>query len=1288
MHDDSRDVRLVLAARLDDESDRELVERFSSLGLPTRTIDGLSVDAVERILTRLLGDRDAIPHSFTESLHGSTGGNPLFLREYIELLATEGAFERRGSSWSLDPDVELRVPSSLEEAAAQRIEPIADDSRAVLEALALAGEPLEAEDLHSLLRSRRGDLDLAETRERLDDHVRDQLLDRSRARYSFAHAALENAVYDSIPEGVRRERHRLHADWLESGERDVDPESLARHLYLSDEPSLARPHLVSSGTRALHAGALRDAANLLKRAIEVSASDEEKLEAHLLHEEVASLRGRREDQRRDLAALGPIADRIGVVAHRREVALREALLLDAIGQKREALERVDAALEGYEEIGPLEARLLSRRGMFLLFLAENEEASKTLDRALEVAESLGDRDLQATCLQLTGSNAYLQGRYDEALGHLERSLFLRRELQDDYRAGSLESNIGLIQFDRGLLSAAEVRFQSSLKCFRRIGVRTGEATNLVNLGLVFTHTGHFERALDYIGQSLEIRRELGSVREIGTDLGNLAEVWIRVGLPERAVPLLDEAIEIAERVENYLSLAINESRRATVDLARGDLDAANARFERSKELVDRVGGSSQRVSVSIALARRHLHSTAPEEALEVAESALALAGMAQMRKAAVECEALRARALLDIGRPADADEASRAAIAALEELPGWLDISQEVWFTHYCVLHALRARGHSDELPDDALRAAHDALTKKSAALQDGEIRRGFLENIPVHGEIERCYRELQEITRQEVVQRERSFYDIAKNLSSILEIDPLLDRLLELAISTTHAEKGLILLRESNGILTTRAAHGMALESVEDAAEICQSVIDDVASGGEPVLATDASSDDRFRARRSIISFQIRTLMCVPLTVRDEVLGAVYVDGRGAESFSGEDLEYLVSFAQLAAIAVDNARLLGKLRTENRNLRREVATRYQFENLVCQSAAMEQLAHVLDKIADTNASVLITGETGTGKSVIARALHFASPRCERPFVTVDCGALPENLLESELFGHKKGAFSGAVFDRVGLIEEAGGGTLFLDEITNTTLDLQAKLLRVLQEGEIRRVGENETRRVDVRIVAATNVSLREAVDEGRFREDLYYRLHVVPIEVPRLRDRREDIPTLAMYFLDRSCERMGKRIDGFTEDAMALLESAPWKGNVRELENTIEKIVILADDTRVDGSFLRSILDTSPRGPVEPSSDSPASDSPEAPPPNTANRIQFGATPGGTASFHDELPSLEEFDARWRESERTYLLELVESAEWNLSAAGRLARVRNRNTLVSRLKKHGIERPRDHPTT
>jgi two-component system response regulator HupR/HoxA len=255
------------------------------------------------------------------------------------------------------------------------------------------------------------------------------------------------------------------------------------------------------------------------------------------------------------------------------------------------------------------------------------------------------------------------------------------------------------------------------------------------------------------------------------------------------------------------------------------------------------------------------------------------------------------------------------------------------------------------------------------------------------------------------------------------------------------------------------------------------------------------------------------------------------------------------------------------RLRAENLYLRREVERRYAFDSLIGSSPAMQRVFEVMEKVASTDATVLISGETGTGKDLVARAIHYAGPRKDARFVAQNCGALPDTLLESELFGHKRGAFTGAHEDKKGLFELAHGGTIFLDEIGETNMSMQVRLLRVLQDGEIRPLGASDVRKVDVRVIAATNRDLRRMVAEGRFREDLYYRLRVVEISIPPLRERREDIPVLAHHFLEHATKRMGRRIKGFTNAAMDRLVACPWNGNVRELENEIERIVALAGD-------------------------------------------------------------------------------------------------------------------------
>jgi transcriptional regulator with PAS, ATPase and Fis domain len=276
----------------------------------------------------------------------------------------------------------------------------------------------------------------------------------------------------------------------------------------------------------------------------------------------------------------------------------------------------------------------------------------------------------------------------------------------------------------------------------------------------------------------------------------------------------------------------------------------------------------------------------------------------------------------------------------------------------------------------------------------------------------------------------------------------------------------------------------------------------------------------------------------------------------------------------------VNKAIEVNALRDENRELKEQLGHRYQFDNIVGRSAIMREVFATITRVAPTRATVLLAGESGVGKDLIARAIHFHSPRRDKPFVKINCTALPENLMESELFGYEKGAFTGAVTSKPGKFEAADTGTVFLDEIGDVPPSIQVKLLRVLQEREIERLGSNKTRHIDVRVLAATNVDLRVALENGTFREDLYYRLNVLPMNIPALRERKEDIPYLAGHFVNKLAQEMVGREVRLTEAAIQKLAAYSWPGNVRELENVIERSIVLSSSSSLDAADIK--LDTS----------------------------------------------------------------------------------------------------------
>jgi Nif-specific regulatory protein len=350
------------------------------------------------------------------------------------------------------------------------------------------------------------------------------------------------------------------------------------------------------------------------------------------------------------------------------------------------------------------------------------------------------------------------------------------------------------------------------------------------------------------------------------------------------------------------------------------------------------------------------------------------------------------------------------------------------------------------------------------------------------------------------------------------------------------------------------------------DDEQISNSIIEEVRKNKAGLLVSDTTTDDA--PAKSIIRLGIRTLMAVPLTVGERVTGVIQADNRGSGGiFTQQDLEAFTVLASQVSLAVENARLISHLRSAEARLEEENKFFKEGElkrtEIKGESQAIHDVLALIEKVRNTRVAVCIEGETGTGKELVARAIHYRSNRRSKLFVTQNCAAIPESILESELFGHVRGAFTSADRDKKGLFALADGGTIFLDEIAETTSAMQAKLLRVLQEGEIRPVGAVRSQNVDVRVISATNRNLEEEVEQGRFREDLYYRLKVFPIRLPPLRERREDIPILARHFLDQYCREAKRGTPTFSPEALALLMAYRWPGNIRELQNEMQRLVI-----------------------------------------------------------------------------------------------------------------------------
>ena len=403
---------------------------------------------------------------------------------------------------------------------------------------------------------------------------------------------------------------------------------------------------------------------------------------------------------------------------------------------------------------------------------------------------------------------------------------------------------------------------------------------------------------------------------------------------------------------------------------------------------------------------------------------------------------------------------------------------------------------------------------------------------------------------------------------SALMEqTDPtaLFEQLLEAIVGLTQAEKGFLIVLQ-RGDYSVAATHNIASTDSSQLG-LSDTIIQKVVSTKEPLVINNALSNTNYSNAQSVVDLKLSSVMCVPLIVRTELLGVIYL---GNDSITGlfteDDLRLLQVWAAQAAGILHTSLLLNELKTDNKALRQALEAQQPSGNMIGSSPPMLRLMKQIGKLAPTELSVLVLGETGTGKELVAKALHEQSPRKDGPFMSINCGAIPENLLESELFGHAKGAFTGAHADKIGKFEAANGGTIFLDEIGEMPMSLQVKLLRVLQERRIERVGELEPRPLDIRVVSATNKDLEEEITHGNFREDLFYRLNEVCFSLPPLRDRGADIYELAKFFTTKYAHQYGLDAKPFTSEAIEAMTAYRWPGNVRQLESRVKKALALSE--------------------------------------------------------------------------------------------------------------------------
>ena len=872
--------------------------------------------------------------------------------------------------------------------------------------------------------------------------------------------------------------------------------------------------------------------------------------------------GRIDEAEARLASAISQARRAGRPDLEAEVLVSLGDLAARCGRSEQAGEHFRAAEIAAARVGDNQTQVAARRGKILALQAAGRivEALAESERYHAVARESSHREAEAEALGLIGDLSAKLGRRSAAFNHYEAAERLRVQLGQSPHAAELHGRAAGLMFERGQIRSAQDRAREAIAQAKRCGSFPAEQVARRVLDRIDVFLGRFEP-----DESTKARSD---------DIPARAERALSIGLSRLAGGRFQDAREV---LQESCFLA----RRARMpDLeSEGLLGLAETYLEVRED---------ERASLALKKIRASRSGTVDEEVL------------ARLRILEAERELAKPDGDLIQAR----DEAEQATRTLDERERG--DIAWRAWAALSKAAQRLGDSNLERQASDEAFRRLDALITALPDQERDRWRQRPRVQQILDQNALAASA----SVTGAKETQAERSSPDesaahaeklerlleINRALNSTLDLPRVLEILVDTALDLTGAERGFVLL-EAEGRSIREVARGRGgADLTGDDREHSRGIARRVMKEGQTLLAHDALTDSRLSKSRSVHAMQIRSVLAVPLRVRTDVVGAMVVDSRHAAGMFGlGDQDLLVRLSDQAGIALANARLVEELRrqadeirTLNEMLEEKVEQqrveilekqsnleiRFRYDSIIGASPPMQKVYKSLDKIAPTDIPVLVGGESGTGKDLIAQVLHYNGPRKKGRFVTVNCAALTDTLLESELFGHRRGAFTGADRDRKGLFDQANGGTLFLDEIGEMPLALQPKLLRALQSGEIRRVGEDTPKHVDVRVIAATNKNLATMVKERGFREDLFYRLDVARIDMAPLRERMEDIGLLVDHFLEIEAERSDSAVRKIEPAALRLFLRYDWPGNVRELQNEVIKLAAFSESriiTEVD---------------------------------------------------------------------------------------------------------------------
>jgi len=1238
----------------------------------------------------------SLPASFYSWVHGETRGMPGQIQQLLRHLVDDGVLHYRDGEWKPSLPALARwgsSPGGREAQDWQRLQAVPAPEREVLDAAAVIAGAFSLSLLAALLAKDAQDLYECLASLIALGHL-ERLREAGGAVYRLPQHRLQQALYTNLPGERRVALHNRLAALLEERLQQGEPgwtAAVAEHFWRGGDRVRSLPYLLRAGAEAMAVYGYAQAATFYGRAAEAAASDGETA-ARALATQAEALEGaglypralrvyqdllkrpelHRED--RESAPLltarlslrqGRLYTRLGehvqaLESHERGLRLvsalgepelesdlmqGKALALRDLGDWEAALETARTALASTRspQLDRQRAHLLNTLGMLYSDRGDWRRAGRLTRRGLWAAERAGDAVLCLTLRNNLGNVLWKTGRYEEALDLYRRNLAWCEETHDLWGELFALNNLGIMECSRGSWLQARDPLVRSADVARRLGARENEALSRLNLGEVEEVLGNWPRAERHYERALKLLEDMPEHPDRFGVLAQLASLDRKRGRSAEAERRAREALAGAERVGDRDLLAACHYQLGLIEKDRDDLEAAGGDLLRALELWDETGTRQSLARVHLSLADLALRESDLGRAERHAAEARRRIDELGDRFNQAKLSSIEARLASARDESETAERRFAEGVRLLEEL--------ETPYEHARSLYEWGLRTWNVET---ALRRLGRAQAEFERLGAETELRRagGALDRI----------REHQRLTAgrggNEVL------YEVVRVINSTLDLQEVLSRTMDLVLERLGAERGMIVLvNRVTRELEVAVTRNLGGNVEEEGRLLSESVVRRVIESRAPVLAVDAMTDGRFAGAQSIVARHIVSLLCVPLAIRDRLAGAIYVDHRESRHLFGQsDLELLVAFADQAAVAIENARLYSELeasrlhlKEENESLRSEILSSHSLGSLIGKSRVILDLRQMLEKVAQSPSTVLVRGESGTGKGLVARTVHSISPRRQAPFIHFNCATLPETLVESELFGHEKGAFTGAAAMKPGRFELANHGTIFLDEIGKVSMAVQAKLLRVVEDKEFERVGGTRTLKSDVRIIAATNLDLEEAIQHKEFREDLFYRLNIVPIVLPPLRERKEDIPYLVEHFLAKISRDLGRPPKELDPAVLDLFSGYSWPGNVRELEAAIHRACVLSAGgalTVADFGWIALQVQGSPAALARP---------PEVP----------GLLPTIQLGDHGYEKALDRYD-------RQLILAALTQCGGKIRETARLLKIA-RNTLRAKMKKYGL---------